>query len=393
MKIAYVTSYDLLNKKSWTKHVQGICTAGYYIAKNLLDESTSIEYISPLRKKYAVFTRAKWSLYRNLYKKDYYRWAEPLIVKNYAHQIQSELNYLNVDIILSSESTVPIAYLNTKQPIVLWTDTTLSALINFYSYMSNLCQENIQNIYKIEAEALKRCDLIIYTSEWAAKMASQTYNIDINKIKVVPWGANLEYKHTLKDIHNIVNSKITSKCKLLFIGVDWLRKGGDITLEIAKKLNATGLETELTIVGCQPQLVESLPKFVNCLGFISKSNTEGLNTLEKLLCESHFLILPSRAETFGHVFCEASSFGLPSLASNIAGVATVVRDGKNGQTFPLDAKIEEYCNYIYDLFTNYSEYKKLAISSFNEYQTRLNWHVATCNTKALMRKFDLIFLV
>lgn len=385
MKIVYVTSYDLLNRASWTKHVQGICTAGSYIAKHLRDESTSIEYIGPLKKKYTLFTRGKWSLYRNFYQKDYYRWAEPLIVQNYARQIKNELNNLNVDVILSSESTVPIAYLNTKQPIVLWTDTTLSALINFYSYMSNLCQENIQNIYKIEAEALKRCDLIIYTSEWAAQMASQTYGIDKNKIKVVPWGANLECKQTLEDIHNIVNTRVTSKCKLLFIGVDWMRKGGDIALEVTKKLNATGLETELTIVGCKPQLAEPLPKFVKPLGFISKSTPEGLRTIEQLLRESHFLILPSRAETFGHVFCEASSFGLPSLASNIAGVPTAVRDGKNGKTFSLDAKIEEYCTYIYDLFTNYSEYKNLAISSFNEYQTHLNWHVATRNAKSLIK--------
>ena len=385
MKIAYVTSYDLLNQTSWTKHVQGICTAGSYMAKNLLDESTSIEYIGPLSKKYAFLTRTKWSLYRNLQKKDYYRWAEPLVVKNYAHQIQNKLNHLNVDVILSSESTVPVAYLDVKQPIILWTDTTLSALINFYGYMSNLCQENIQNIYKIEAEALKRCDLIIYTSEWAARMASQTYGIESNKIKVVPWGANLESKRTLEDIHHIIDHKVTPKCKLLFIGVDWLRKGGDIALEVAKKLNATGLKTELTIVGCKPQLDEPLPKFVNCLGFISKSTPEGLRTIEQLLCESHFLILPSRAETFGHVFCEASSFGVPSLATNIAGVRTVVRDDKNGKTFSLDAKIEEYCTYICDLFADYSEYKNLAISSFNEYQTRLNWQVAGRNAKSLIK--------
>lgn len=385
MKIAYVTSYDLIDRGSWTKHVQGICTAGSQIAKNLLDESTSIEYIGPLRKKYAFLTRAKWSLYRKLYKTDYYRWAEPLVVKNYAHQIKNQLKNLDIDVILSSESTVPTAYLDTKQPIVLWTDTTLSALINFYGYMSNLCQENIQNIYTIEAEALKRCDLIIYTSEWAAEMASKTYSIESNKIKVVPWGANFECKRTLKDIHNIVNNKITPKCKLLFIGVDWLRKGGDIALEVTKQLNSIGLETELTIVGCKPQLSEPLPKFVNCLGFISKSTPEGLGRIEQLLRESHFLILPSRAETFGHVFCEASSFGVPSLASNVAGVPTVVRDGKNGKTFSLDAKIDEYCSYIYNLFTDRSEYTKLALSSFNEYQTRLNWHVAAHEAKILIK--------
>ena len=388
MKIAYVTSYDVNNRNSWTKDVQGICTAGYYIAKNLVDESTSIEYIGPLSKKFAIPTRAKWSFYRNLAKKDYYRWAEPFIVKNYAHQIKHKLKNIDVDVILSPESTAPIAYLDSKQPLIIWTDTTLSALINFYPYMSNLCQENIKNIYKIEAEALKRCDLIIYSSEWAARMASQTYGIKASKIKVVPWGAKFESNRSLEDIKNIIDSRTNSPCKLLFIGVDWERKGGDIALKVATKLNEVGLETELTVVGCHPHTVKPLPKFVNCLGFISKSTPEGLKKINQLLCESHFLILPSRAETFGLVFCEASSFGVPSLASDVAGIPTVVREGINGKTFAANAEIDEYCTYISNLFLDYSQYKNLAISSFNEYQNRLNWHVAARNAKDLIK--DLI---
>ena len=388
MKIAYVTSYDVKNRNSWTKHVQGICTAGYYIANNLVDDSTSIEYIGPLSKKFAIPTRLKWSFYRNFAKKDYYRWAEPFIVKNYAHQMKNKLKNLDVDVILSPESTVPIAYLNAKQPLIIWTDTTLSALINFYPYMSNLCQENIKNIYKIEAEALKRCDLIIYTSEWAARMASETYGIKTSKIKVVPWGANFESTRSLEDIKRIVDSRITRPCKLLFIGVDWERKGGDLALQVATKLNQVGLETELTVVGCHPHTTQPLPKFVKCLGFISKSTPQGLKTINQLLCESHFLILPSQAETFGHVFCEASSFGVPSLATNIAGIPTVVRNGVNGKTFAPDAEIEEYCTYISNLFGDYSQYKNLALSSFHEYQTRLNWNVAARNAKHLIK--DLI---
>lgn len=383
MKIAYITLYDVLNQASWSKHVQGICAAGYYMSKHLEDEDTAIEYLRPHRKKFSLLTKVKWSLYRYTYKKDYYRWLEPLVVKNYARQIETQFKKIDADIILSPESAVNIAYVQSKQPIVLWTDTTLSSLINFYPYMSNLCQENIKNLHKIEAEGLKRCALIIYTSEWAARVASQTYGIASNKIKVIPWGANMTCDRRIDDIKCIVNSRVTDTCKLLFIGVDWQRKGGDIALQVVKELNLAGLKTELTVLGCHPKN-QILPEFVKCLGFVSKSTPLGLETMNKLFCESHFLILPSRAETFGHVFCEASSFGVPSLATNIAGVPTVV-NGLNGKTFSLDAMIEEYCTYISNLFTDYSQYKKLAISSFYEYQTRLNWHVATHNAKLLMK--------
>jgi glycosyltransferase involved in cell wall biosynthesis len=98
--------------------------------------------------------------------------------------------------------------------------------------------------------------------------------------------------------------------------------------------------------------------------------------------------MPSRAESFGHVFCEASSFGVPSLATNVGGIPTAVRNDANGRTFSKEAGFEEYCAYISDLFSNYSRYKNLALSSFKEYEARLNWSVAGQTVKELL--MDLI---
>jgi len=56
----------------------------------------------------------------------------------------------------------------------------------------------------------------------------------------------------------------------------------------------------------------------------------------------------------------------------------------NGNLFDIDASITEYCNYILLLFANYANYKKLAISAFNEYKSRLNWKVAGQKIKELL---------
>jgi glycosyltransferase involved in cell wall biosynthesis len=386
MKIAYVTTNDVLNQATWTKDLQGLSAASYYLAKHLIDEGTDIEYIGPLDKKFAVLTRGKWTFYRNVFQKDYYRWSEPLIAKNYASQIENKLQKVNSNLVLCPENIVPIAYLNTKQPLVLWTDATLSSLINFYRHMSNLCEENIQNIYQMEASALNRCNLIIYTSDWAAQNAIKTYGISPSKIKVVPWGANLESSRSYKDIQEIINSKPVSPCKLLFIGVDWLRKGGNTAFQIAKELNNLGLATELIVVGCEPKINEPLPKFVKVIEFIDKSQPEGSAKLNKLFAEAHFLILPTLADCSPHVIAEANSFGLPSLATNVGGIPTLIQDNLNGKTFSLEAHPSEYCNYIVSLITNYSEYKQLALSSFHQYQSRLNWKVAAKSGKKLIKE-------
>ncbi|MFB2895269.1 glycosyltransferase family 4 protein [Aerosakkonemataceae cyanobacterium BLCC-F50] len=389
VKLAYVTTYDVLNSQNWPKHQVGLCGAGYYLAKNLQEPSISIDYINYFSHKFKVITRAKWSFYRYLFKKDYYRWSEPLVLQDYAQQISHKLSNLNSDIVLCPENAVPISYLECKQPIVLWTDSTLAALINNYPWLSNLCNETLKNIYTLEKAALDRCKLIIYWSDWAAETAIKNYGITASKVKVVPAGANIECDRTLDDIRQIVDARSPFVCKLLFFGVEWIRKGGDIALEVAKELNKIGIKTELTIIGCQPISNEPLPSFVKPLGFISKSTKEGENKINQLLAESHFLILPSQAECYGIVFCEANSFGVPCLATNVGGIPTIIKHNLNGKIFSSDAKISEYCDYIASLMANYSEYKRLALSSFNEYQSRLNWSVAGQTFKQILT--ELIF--
>ena len=384
MKVAYVTTYDVSNSATWSKNQVGFCGAGYYIAQSLASQSIELDYLGALQKKFSFFTRAKWSFYHNLFHQNYYRWAEPLVLKNYARQISKKLSALNSDIVLCPENAAPLAYLKCKQPIVLWTDSTLAGLIDFYLYLNNLCGETRNNIYAMEQAALNRCKLVIFLSDWAAQTAIKIYNIEPAKVKVVPWGANIECDRTIDDIQSIIASKGAKPCKLLFMGLEWHRKGGDVAFEVARELNRIGLNTQLTVVGCKPTIDEPLPNFVEVRGFIDKSTKEGLNQLNKLFAESHFLILPTLADCSPHVLVEANSFGVPSLATNTGGIPTIIKEDFNGKTFALEANISDYCNYIVSIMENYSEYKRLAISSFEEYQSRLNWNVATKTVKQLM---------
>jgi len=99
------------------------------------------------------------------------------------------------------------------------------------------------------------------------------------------------------------------------------------------------------------------------------------------------LILPSRAEGYGNVLPEANSYGVPCLVTNTGGISTVIKDGLDGQLFSVDADISEYCRFILDLFSDPSKYKELALSSFNEFETRLNWAVAGEALKNLLNEF------
>lgn len=387
MKIAYITEFDVKNsdKSTWQKNQLGHWGCCYYIAKYLEDEDTTLDYFSPLKQKNDLLPKIKRRLYQKFTDKLYHFWADPIFNKDYAAQIAAKLSTLESDIVFSPDLNF-VAYLKCDRPIVIWVDTIYAGLINSYPDYTNLCQETLQHLKEMDKLALSKCSLAIFSSEWTAKTAIENYQIDSAKIKIVPFGANIECSRNIDEIEKLIESRPKNICKLMFIGVDWIRKGGNITLEVAKELNRLGLNTELTIVGCQPVTEEALPSFVKVLGFINKSDRKESDRLNKLLSESHFFILPSQAECYGHVFCEANSFGVPCVATNVGGIPTIIRDGANGKTFSLDANISEYCNYILPLMSNYGEYEKLALSSFNEYQTRLNWSVACGEVKKLLRE-------
>jgi glycosyltransferase involved in cell wall biosynthesis len=94
--------------------------------------------------------------------------------------------------------------------------------------------------------------------------------------------------------------------------------------------------------------------------------------------------MPSKAECYGLVYAEASSFGLPSLAADVGGVSTVVRDGKNGRLFKLEDEPEKYAEYIQQLISSRAAYEQLSLSAFQEYAERLNWTVAGKSVRDLI---------
>jgi len=342
-----------------------------------------IEYIGPLVTIDSISLKWKRLISSRFTKKEYGQDRDQLILKNYAHQISSKLSNVHVDIVFSPE-TIPITYLECNQPIVFWTDATFAGMIDYYSVFSNLSKETIHNGNIQEQSALERCSLAIYSSEWAAVTAVENYHVNPSKIKVVPFGANIGCNRMLKDIIEIVTSRPTDKCKLLFLGTDWFRKGGDIAFRVAQVLNEQGLKAELNVVGCGPNMEGQLPDFIISHGFINKSSQSGLKQLEKLLSECHFLILPTHADCTPIVFSEANSFGVPVITINTGGIPSVIKDGVNGMKFDLNAKPSEYVEYILNLFSNFSGYKELCYSSFNEYKTRLNWDVSGSNVNSLL---------
>jgi glycosyltransferase involved in cell wall biosynthesis len=376
MKLAYVTIFGTSDIRAWS----GL---GVYILSSLRGSGLQIQTIGDLRYQCDFVYKIKEVLYPKLLSQKYLMLWDPILLKSFARQVERALATIDCDMVFGIW-TNPIAYLQTEKPIVFWGDATLPGLTALYPAYRNLCAETIRGGHRAEQLALSKCRLVIYSSEWAANTAIQNYDVDPVKVKVVPFGANVNCGRNVQDIRALIHARDRAVCRLLFVGVDWFRKGGDIALQVASQLNQRGIPTELHMVGSdQPR---ELPGFVKQYGFISKASEEGRRLLDDLFSQAHFLILPTRADCTPVVFPEASSFGLPILTTNVGGIPTIIRDGKNGFAYPLGEAPETYCDTVERLWSSKQEYTQLALSSFQEYAERLNWDTAGQTVSQLLQE-------
>ena len=104
------------------------------------------------------------------------------------------------DLILCPSSLVA-AYLEVDTPIVTWEDATFSGMAGYYpGKWMNFSAGTIRNANRIQQQALSRAVLSLFSSEWAAESAIANYRVDVDRVRFVPFGANIAtqiwiYKH------------------------------------------------------------------------------------------------------------------------------------------------------------------------------------------------------
>jgi glycosyltransferase involved in cell wall biosynthesis len=375
MKIAYVTTYDPRDVTKWSG-------TGHYAADALARAGLEVAYVGPLEFREPFGVRVRRLAHTRLLRQSYDPERHPAVAKNYARQVDEQLRQSPAECVLSL-STIPIAYCQATQPIAFWADATFAGLIELYPGYGHESKETIRNGNALEQAALDRCSLAIYSSDWAAQTALAHYKVDARKLRVVPFGPNRAEGKAGDEIEESIQRRPASPCRLLFLGVDWERKGGALALEVARNLIQRGLPTELHIAGCDPPL-GSTPPYVVRHGFIDKGDPAGAAKIDALLSAAHFLLVPSRAECFGLVFIEASSVGVPSLAAEVGGVPTAVRSGRNGQLFSLTAPASQYADYIMETMADLETYRRLAQSSYAEYRENLTWNRAASEVRTLL---------
>jgi glycosyltransferase involved in cell wall biosynthesis len=347
----------------------------YFMSRALRRYGCEIGFYLQLCEESSAFVQIKDKVIRRLNGKHIVIERDPKIARHYPEQINTAISECPVDAVLGTSSFYMVTR-NCNVPSIFWGDTTVAGVLDRYPYYKKLTKKSIRDCHKLEQAALNSSSLAIFSNQWAADVACANYSLDERKVKVIPYGANLFNAPDADEVAECLGQRRERECELLFVGLDWERKGAQIAIDATSVLRARGVRAHLTTVGCVPPFGANLPYYVTVAGRIDKASEDGQRALAELYKRSHFLILPSRAECAAVSLAEASAHGVPSLSTNVGGNSTLVKNGVNGHLFPLEASGVDYADYMLQLLGNYPTYSTMCWSSFERYRAKLNWDVA-----------------
>ncbi len=363
-KIAYLTSKNPLDKGE---------SSGVYYYQSLALKKQNIElcYLGPANNLVIAFIRTVFNFLRKFMIKKYNTQHCIIISKIYGRIFSKKLQNGNYDLVFADKASCEIAYLNTDIPVLYSTDATFNLIHNYYPEFSNLLKVSEKEGNIIEQRTLSISSMVLCVSSWAASSVINDYNYPSTKIHVIPRGANID---STPDRAIIIRKNKTGICRLLFIGRDIYRKGYDVAYNTMVYLRSKGVPVKLTVAGCSPP-AKYVDEDVEIIPHIDKNTKSGVEQFDKIMFNSDFFLLPTRAEAMGIAFCEAAAYGLPVITRDTGGVTEVVKNGINGYALNYEADHREFGEKIMEIFGSDEKYHNLIRSSRDYYEQRLNWDV------------------
>ncbi len=363
LKIAYLSASDPRDKKVWSG-------THFSIYNTLNKYSGEVIPLGPYEPKLAsLIGKILTGISQLILKKRYNYRHSHLLAKAYAKYFNKKLKGQNFDVIIAPAAVCELAYIKTSLPIVYISDATINLSLNYHKSLSGLLSLSEKETRKIERLAFDNCSKIIVSSDWAIKSLINDYQLPTNKIKKLPFGANMAL---LPSPQEVKNKSTTNVLRLLFIGVYWESKGGYIAYNCLLELIKLGINAELTVCGCIPP-VEFKHEKLKIIPFINKNSTEGMKQLYDVFMQHDVLILPTRFDCTPIVICEASAFAMPCFIANTGGVGGHLHESKNGYLIDYNDTGKEYANKIAKVFSDKETFNCLKITTREEFDKSLNW--------------------
>ena len=164
---------------------------------------------------------------------------------------------------------------------------------------------------------------MLTTSAWLAARMTERYGLPPGHAVSVGCGTEALVVTTPQERDYASN-------KLLFVGVEFERKGGRTLLEAFAKVRSVVPDAELHIVGPHDRPFREAPPGVTWHGYLDRADDQDAAKLTEFYRDCSLFVLPSLYEPFGIAPIEAMSNGLPAVVTGRWALAENVREGIDG---------------------------------------------------------------
>ena len=211
--------------------------------------------------------------------------------------------------------------------------------------------EEREGVYRIEGErqVLRRVDRVVVATIAELTQLRFLYKANAKKLVVIPPGVDVSHFYPIPadEARAYIGLKPEDRM-ILFVGRIEPLKGVDTLLEAMSCLQMKeSRPVHLAIIGGDPSAspeemnveMARLKNLCEVLGLDQSVVFLGVRDQDKLsyyYSAAEVVVMPSHYESFGMVALEAMACGTPVIASEVGGLAYLVRDGETGFTIPAE---------------------------------------------------------
>lgn len=263
-------------------------------------------------------------------------------------------------------------------PIFSYHDSNawLSMAGGSYSFSSHVSKSLIRASIEREKAIYAKNKAMFVFSQFVKNSFVHHFSVDPEKIHVVYAGPNIE---VADDIEKTYDSR-----DILFVGVDFERKGGEIVLEAFRSVKKEINDARLIIVGGK-----KIPEAngVCTLGFIDKNTPDGERRITELYRRSAVFVMPSYFEPFGIVLIEAMLNRTPCIGSNVGAIPEIITHGETG--FVIEkGNAKELAMRIIELMKDTDLRQNMGEKGYLKAKSTFTWESVGKKMHDVMAKFD-----
>ncbi len=238
-----------------------------------------------------------------------------------------------------------------------------------------------------ESHVMSVVDRIIAATPAEQAQLNWLYGADMEKVIIIPPGVDLERFHPIDKTE--AKKRVGIPCgdkNIMFAGRIEPLKGIDTLIQamalIKQRYPSVIENTCVAIIGGDPwadnpdaemSRLQAMRQVLGIHDIVLFLGAKDQDVLPNYYAAAELVVMPSHYESFGMVALEAMAMGRPVIASEVGGLAFLIRDGVNGYHVPTRDP-EALAERIYELLSNNQCGEEMGRAA-RQNAERFNWSI------------------